>query len=154
MVKEACTAPTHSIPGSAEALKQNNTRPMMESQLQIPAVLPWPFPKLQGKAEESPAPPLPAPLPHDPLLKRPCLNLHRGCTPGKGAGYVEGNRNLLLMCKPEAPSQASFHHIPSWPFPSFWQPKLLPNTPQMPPWESCLLHGTHKSQQLLDLFVS
>lgn len=71
MVKEACTAPTHSIPGSAEALKQNNTRPMMESQLQIPAVLPWPFPKLQSKAEESPAPP------HHSLLlylTTPCWN--------------------------------------------------------------------------------
>lgn len=98
MVKEACVTPTHSIPGSAEALNQNNTRPMMESQLQIPVVLPWPFPKLQSKAEESPAPPLPAPLPQDPLLKLPCLNLHWGCTPGKGAGCVEGNRNLLTSC--------------------------------------------------------
>lgn len=112
MVKEACVAPTHSIPGSAEALNQNNTRPMMESQLQIPVILPWPFPKLQSKAEESPAPLLPAPLPHDPLLKLPCLNLHWGCTPGKGEGYVEGNRNLLLMYKSEAHSQAAFHHIP------------------------------------------
>lgn len=61
-------AHTHSIPGSVEDLTQNNACPMMETQLQIPVVLPGPFPELQSEAEKSSTPPLPALLPHDPLL--------------------------------------------------------------------------------------
>lgn len=77
--------------GGWKPLNRTDVCPMIETQLWIPVVLPGPYPKLQSEAARSPTPPLPALVPHDPLLKLPCLNRHWGCIPGKGVCYAEGN---------------------------------------------------------------